>query len=465
MNEKSGMMQRNTLNRLQLAYVGMTAIGCIVPMWTTQGAEHTLSTKTFDPPPLVTQPSETDTEAAPLRNFEPFVWNSDPPPDCPFEKSATITGIEFLGYHSDYHLADTWYPSWASDGNLYSPFTDGAVEGDLSISDSNWENQGKENARTGQAVLIGEDPLKLTIHSLGMEKASPGPNYGGRYPCGSLVHNGIWYYGTYCLGPRGQTPHEGTTYNWPILGPMPGFRISRDFGKTWVPSPHTAERPLFPEPAEPCGPVKIGSPHFVDFGQNMAASPDGKAYLVAHGSTRTSPPAPYAHNSWITGDEIYLLRVTPSPDTINDLKSYEFFAGHNDQGHPRWTNELTAAQPLLAWNDNLGCVTVTYVAPLKKYLMFVTDGGNTCARMSTMILEADVLTGPWRLVSYLKDFGEQAYFVNLPSKFISADGVTGWLCYSGNFARDWNGESIQTNPPGSQYGLVLQKIRLRRATP
>jgi hypothetical protein len=61
----------------------------------------------------------------------------------------------------------------------------------------------------------------------------------------------------------------------------------------------------------------------------------------------------------------------------------------------------------------------------------------------------------------LKHFGEQAYFVNLPSKFIDPDGCTAWLCYSGNFARDWNGESIQTNPPGSQYGLVLQKIRFQ----
>lgn len=108
----------------------------------------------------------------------------------------------------------------------------------------------------------------------------------------------------------------------------------------------------------------------------------------------------------------------------------------------------------------MGCVTATYVAPLKKYLMWVTDGVNTCSRMNTYLLEADVLTGPWRLVTYLRNFGEQAYFVNLPSKFISADGRTGWLCYSGNFATDWNNERIQVNPPGSYYGLVLQQIRL-----
>jgi hypothetical protein len=60
----------------------------------------------------------------------------------------------------------------------------------------------------------------------------------------------------------------------------------------------------------------------------------------------------------------------------------------------------------------------------------------------------------------MKDFGEQAYFVNIPSKFISPDGRTAWLWYSGNFAPDWNGVKIAENPPGSHYGLVMQKITL-----
>jgi hypothetical protein len=110
----------------------------------------------------------------------------------------------------------------------------------------------------------------------------------------------------------------------------------------------------------------------------------------------------------------------------------------------------------------MGCVTVTYNAPLKKYLMCVTDGGNTVSRMNTYLLEADSLTGEWRLVTYMKSFGEQAYFVNIPSKFISKDGETMWLMYSGNFATNWNGEQIKPNPVGSHYGLVMQKVQLRK---
>jgi len=404
---------------------------------------------------------------SPQTVFAPFAWKSEPPADCPFAPSKTITGIEFLGVHSDYHFADTWYPSWAADGNLYSPWTDGPLHGDQSVSDAvapDADGFGgfrivRGKATTGQAVMIGDDPLRLTVKNLGKVQADPHP-YGGRYPCGSLVYRGIWYYGTYCLAPAGQTRFGGTTYNWPWLGPLVGFRISRDFGATWVETAHTPDKPLFGETGMWGHPVKIGAPHFVDFGKDMEHSPDGKAYLVATGAELSDPKPRFANLSWITGDQVYLLRVAPSPETINDPKAYEFFAGGDGQGRAVWTRDLKGIKPLIEWNNNMGCVTATYVPPLKKYLMCVTDGGNTCARMNTYVLEADSLPGPWRLVTYMKNFGEQAYFVNLPSKFISADGRTAWLCYSGNFAPDWNNEKIKVDPPGTRYGLVLQKIRL-----
>ena len=72
---------------------------------------------------------------APQPAFPPFTWKSEPPADCPFPPSKEITGLEFLGVHSDYRFADTWYPSWAADGNLYSPWTDGPCHADSSNSD------------------------------------------------------------------------------------------------------------------------------------------------------------------------------------------------------------------------------------------------------------------------------------------------------------------------------------------
>ncbi len=391
-------------------------------------------------------PLVTSTRAA-----EPQVWPSEPPPGCPFPASRVLTGLEFTGRHAEYTGADTWYPSWAADDVMYSPWTDGNVNGLGS-------NSAGTNATTGSAKILGNDPLKLQLVDQAVFVSDPSP-YAGRYPCGSLVYKGVWYYGTYCLHPSGTVPVGGTNYNWPWLGPFVGFRYSTDFGKTWTQTPCTPSRPLFGESALHGEPVKSGSPHFVDFGRNLQSSPDGKAYLVAHGAS-DGLNRRIAFNSWITGDEIYLVRVKPAIKAMNNARSYEFFTGINKKQHPVWSKDFGKIKPIAAWRDNMGCVTMTYNAPLKKYLMCVTDGGNTVSFFNTYILESDAVTGPWKLVTYLRHFGEQAYFVNIPSKFISPDGRTLWLCYAANFSQGWNGVKFESRPPGSRYGMCLQEVRL-----
>ena len=81
----------------------------------------------------------------------------------------------------------------------------------------------------------------------------------------------------------------------------------------------------------------------------------------------------------------------------------------------------------------MGCVTMTYDPPLKRYLMCVLDAVTTFGRMNTFVLESEHITGPWKLVTFMKEFGRQGYFPNFPSKFIGADGRTLWLCYAANF--------------------------------
>mgnify|MGYP000991720789 CR=1 FL=1 len=371
----------------------------------------------------------------------PQEWVSKPAPNCPFPRSREITGIAFTGRHAEYTDADTWYPSWAADGNQYSPFTDGTVDQVTSRSYGD-----PDKLTTGHARILGDDPLQLKVEPIGLHTASARP-YEGRYPCGSLVHNGVWYYGTYCLTRK--DPH----LNWDVMGPFVGFRISHDYGQTWIDTPRTPGNPLFGEPSQKGGKVKFGSPHFVDFGRNMEHSPDGKAYLVGHGATR-----PDAQLSWIGGDQVYLCRVTPSPANMNDPARYEFFAGRDAAGQPKWSRDFADIRPLVEWQDRTGCVTMTYIAPLRKYLMWITDGFPTIATMNTWALESDRITGPWKLVTFMQKFGEQGYFVNIPSKFISKDGRTAWLCYSTNFTRDQ-----KTNPPGGRYAMSLQEIRLMGA--
>lgn len=322
---------------------------------------------------------------------------------------------------------------------MYSPFTDGTCQGISSFS-------GGPAATTGHAEISGADPLALEVTCLGVFPASPLP-YAGRYPCGSLVHDGVWYYGTYTL-----TDPSEPCGNWCTLGPFMGFRISYDYGRTWTASPHDpAAGGLFGEQGTLDGQkVKMGSPHFVDFGQNLEHAPDGKAYLVGHGAVR-----PEAGNSWISGDQVYLARVEPRPDTINDPAAYEFYAGRDARGQDIWTRDFAAIAPLFTWNDNAGCATITWNQPLGKYLMCVTWGWPTIGKFDTYLLEADRLTGPYRLITYMDNFGEQAYFVNIPSRFISPDGKRFWLCYGAN----WSAGHTPT-PRQSGYALGLHEVEL-----
>lgn len=396
-----------------------------------------------------------------ILNFEPFIWQSEIPLDCPFEQSESIISIRFLGVKSGYHYGDTWYPTWASNDTLYSPWTDGKTKRLDGYTDWSQSWVDPVHITTGQGVIAGDDPLTMKAYSIGLHKKSPAFPYHGRYPAGSLIHNGVWYYGTYCLDPAGYTKYGNDTINWPWMGPFVGFRTSKDYGHTWEECPHTPEKPLFGETGINGYPVKIGAPHFVDFGKDMEHSPDGKAYMVAHGADiNDTKPRGIWNDSWITGDQVYLIRVNPSVGNINDASKYDFYGGKDSNGDPIWINDFTAIKPLIEWNNNMGCVTITYNAPLKKYIMCVTDGGNTYSKMNTYMLESDSLTGEWKLITYMKDFGEQAYFVNIPSKFISKDGKTAWLLYSGNYWDGMNGESIGVNPPGSHYGMTFQKIQL-----
>jgi len=385
-------------------------------------------------------------------------WPNDPPADCPFPRSTAFSGVRLTGRYAMYTDADTWYPSWASDGDLYSPWTDGVVDGQACLS----FHQRRSNtylfdldpdtpASTGQARIVGDDPLHLEVINLGTFAGDPAP-YGGRYPAGSLVHDGVWYYGTYTLDEM-----NGQCGNWCTLGPFVGFRTSTDAGVTWAEPPHTPANPLFGESAFNGQRVRIGAPHLVDFGCNMDHSPDGKAYLIAHGASGSRGWA-----NWIAGDAIYLLRVTPSPATMNDPTAYEFFGGYDPTGQPLWVADVRAMQPLLRWDGHLGCVTATYLPQLRRFLMCISrpsDGIHSIGTYDTLLLEAAELTGTWQLVHYLTMFGRQAYFVNIPSKFVADDGLRMWLCYSANFSA-LIGAAHESNPPGSRYAMCLQELML-----
>ena len=207
-----------------------------------------------------------------------------------------------------------------------------------------------------------------------------GEPFDSRYPSGSLVHDGIWYLGSH---PEGATNQDKVRwfdepYPWAWTAPLTGFRISRDYGKTWSAQPNDPTKPLFEEmgmddmqldeEGRPLyGPIQIGEPFFVDFGKNMQHSPDGKAYLVGHGASQRAENPKQVNSSWCIGDQAFLIRVTPSPETINDASAYEFFAGHDDEGEPLWTKQRSEMKPLVEWTGRIGASAITYNPGLERY--------------------------------------------------------------------------------------------------
>ncbi|CAE7286148.1 unnamed protein product [Symbiodinium microadriaticum] len=85
----------------------------------------------------------------------------------------------------------------------------------------------------------------------------------------------------------------------------------------------------------------------------------------------------------------------------------------------------------------------------------------TTKQFDTYLLESPSITGPFRYISYLREFGPEAYFVSIPSKFLAkstaSDGsLRLFLSYSANFAYH-----SQSSPVGSGYHWTLQEVELR----
>jgi len=389
-------------------------------------------------------------------------WPSTPPSDCPFPISKDILGYDYmLGANANYGGADTWYPSWGADDKLYSSWTDGSVNGYSSNSGAN----GGASATTGMAVITGDNPFNLTVEVPCPPLMSPALPYQGRYPSASLhvtdpnSGNSTWFYATYTLTNYQYNPNLPVDCgNWCILGPFTWWRWSEDGGKTWTDPGQkmTSDTDnLFGETSYNNSKVKMGAPHVIDLGRNLESSPDGNAYLIATGAS-----LPNEYESWMQGSQVYIAKFLPTPSLINNRSNYKFWDGTT------WNTNLAEAKPLFTWGNRTGVVTMTYIPLIKKYIMVVSTPTNspyTVKEFDTYFLEADEMVGPWAMISYLKAFGPEAYFVHLPSKFLGQivrDGedvyFTFYLSYSANFAGGFS-----PLPPGSGYHWSLQLSRFK----
>jgi hypothetical protein len=158
----------------------------------------------------------------------------------------------------------------------------------------------------------------------------------------------------------------------------------------------------------------FGSPAFLNFGRNYAGARDGFVYTYS----QDGPSAYDADNG------VMLARVPKG--RIRDRGAWEFFE-RLDGGRPVWTSESTRRGAVFSYPANCERVDVVYDAGIGRYLMalgYDHDGGWG-------LFDAPEPWGPWTTVLHRQWDVAGTHGYRLPAKWISADGLTLTLVFSG----------------------------------
>ena len=171
---------------------------------------------------------------------------------------------------------------------------------------------------------------------------------------------------------------------------------------------------------------------FVNFGRNYAGARDDHVYAYSHDGSQADTPA----------DRFILMRAPKDKPTLRE--AWEFFVKRDAQAQPLWSPDIKQRGSVFEHRDACLRSAMTYCAPLKRYLWWqhvpqvpgvTNDRGDTRYHGGFAIYDAPKPWGPWT-TAYFTDFwdtgpGEHGDF---PAKWMSADGLTLHLVFSGDDA-------------------------------
>ncbi|HMJ90947.1 MAG TPA: serine hydrolase [Candidatus Acidoferrum sp.] len=278
-----------------------------------------------------------------------------------------------------------------------------------------WADDGEQYTAWGDGNGFSKTERKL---SLGFARISGSPeNFVGedvRSASGEDIGDGHRGYKA-----SGMLSVGGTLYMWVSNASKRGTESrlawSGDHAKTW-----TWAEWKFPE---------FGYISLVNFERDYAGARDGFVYGVAH-----DHPAGY-----VPADRFILMRAPK--EKLRERDSYEFFAKRNAADEPEWTRDM--AKRGSTFTNSAACLRqqMTYCAPLRRYLWWQqqpnnkmpNDYGDTRFEGGFAIYDAPEPWGPWTTAFSTSQWdvgpGETASF---PTKWMSADGRTLWLMFSGD---------------------------------
>lgn len=181
--------------------------------------------------------------------------------------------------------------------------------------------------------------------------------------------------------------------------------------------------------------VNWSLPSILQYGKGYTGVPahakNGTTTYVYHYATHKTLSGNKLHNE--SPGKTWMMRV-PS-NKLMDKNAYEWFTGLSGN-KATWGSQVNRKsvfnKSVLCWTP----VTVRYIAPLKKYILVSLHGQsptkNHCSK-GLSFYESDRPWGPWRTIKEIGLFGDQkTYFWDIPTKWISSDGKTMWMVYTGD---------------------------------
>ena len=324
-----------------------------------------------------------------------------PPPGSPYPPSRVIAGVEFdLSTHDRRAPgSDNWASTWAADDHIYVAWGDGGGFGGTN--------------RAGRV-------------SLGVARVEGGPSdyrgvnlWGGKDGLRKAAFGGKSY---------GILSLDGVLHMW--FGPGSGvasyvdtrLATSTDHGLTWKVADWAFKKPS-----------RLIMPTFCQFGKDYAGARDEYVYtyFVRHvGNPRKlQVHAPGA---------IDLARV--HRDHLLDRARYEFFTGLDADGTPGWTADPERREAVFEDPTGVGwCFSVSYNPGLRRYFLATEHGATFKGNLG--LFDAPEPWGPWTTVGYWGNWERlgSTFYANIPTKWISADGLDFTLIFTGVGKHDsWN---------------------------
>jgi hypothetical protein len=279
---------------------------------------------------------------------------------------------------------DNWPLTWADDGHLYTAYGDG----------NGFAPQIREKLSLGFARVEGgpRDFKGINIRSPSGEDEGDGK--AGRKASGVLMVDGV-------------------LYMWARNAGNSQLAWSTDHAKTWTWSNWRFT-------------TSFGCPTFLNFGRNYEGARDDFVYVYS----------PDHESAYEAADQMVLARVAKAQ--IKDRDAYEFFVKTAAAGQPLWTKNIAERGAVFTHRGKCYRGGVSYNPGLKRYLWcqilpHSTDPRGPRFQGGFGVYDAPEPWGPWTTVYYTEAWdvgpGETS---SLPTKWMSDDGKTVYLVFSGD---------------------------------